>query len=999
MAIEKLSVDIDADSSGFQSALKIVSTTLVDIKSLVASINSSITSMATIMQNNLNGVAKAADNARVSVSDTADAVSDMANTASGTIHMPDFLPPAVIPNVQDTVSQVVMPSAQDVVSPIVKPSTQDTVSPIVKPSTQDVQESGTDATPINSLEQAANAAQSAVDNLTASIVNTAQAVTALTNSFSGTAAAVANATNVDLGKVEEGANDAADGLDNVKDSAKDAENGLNKTGKAAKKTKDEFRQTKSECTALVTTFKRLAVTVVASSFLRGSISNAMSMESALQSLDFTLGNSANGFVEWADANAASLNMSKREVLEYGRTYSNLVSAMTDDTEQMSLATQALINASAVIASRTGRTTQDVMERIRSGLLGNTEAIEDLGVYANVSMIESTDAFKRIAGDKSWEKLSYNTQQQIRLFSILEQTQDKYGTVTMQNTASNVANMSAVWDDFKTNVGQALIPMVTSVLPVMSQMVVIVTPLFVKLASAIGATVQWFVNLNRPAKIMLGLAIGLAVSIPLITKATIAWTAAQKGLAIIQAILIPQTWTFGAALKFAFGWLSIIVGALGILWALFGNNDNADDANQTISTTGAVASDASNSLQSLMDSMGGVANAADDVSSASKKLSLAGFDEINQLGQDSGSLIGDLVKTTDLDLVNNVSDGLSDLQNQLYDISGDYPVNIESNHQSLGAKLKGWFLNTWVPFWYDMGATMKQGIETGDWEPFLTQADKGVRAIFGDRWSDFWNKRGQKLQENLQHGAKGGEGALRTMDAYVRWLFGDRWSEHFQDVGGRMFDAFEEEKNPVIAVFAAMNEGIRGIFGDGWIEFWEGVGQAVYDAVNFDFGAKLEENVVKSMDAANGFLSEYYGIQMKKNAAEGGIASAVLAVRQATGGVAGAYPMQDSDKRVTSAQNVKRLIGGYASGGFPETGQMFIARENGPELVGKIGGRSAVVNNSQIVEGIKQAVLSAMLQANQSSKGQEIVIHNYTELDGQMIGKASTKYTHGKAVRI
>lgn len=967
MAIEKLSVDIDADSSGFQSALKIVSTTLVDIKSLVASINSSITSMATIMQNNLNGVAKAADNARVSVSDTADAVSDMANTASGTIHMPDFLPPAVIPNVQDTVSQVVMPSAQDV------------VSPIVKPSTQDVQESGTDATPINALEQAANAAQSAVDNLTASIVNTTQAVTALTNSFSGTATAVANATNVDLGKVEEGANDAADGLDNVKDSAKGAESGLSKTGKAAEKTKDEFSQTKSECTALVTTFKRLAATVVASSFLRGSISNAMSMESALQSLDFTLGTSANGFVEWADANAASLNMSRREVIEYGRTYSNLVSAMTDDTEQMSLATQALINASAVIASRTGRTTQDVMERIRSGLLGNTEAIEDLGVYANVSMIESTDAFKRIAGDKSWEKLSYNTQQQIRLFSILEQTQDKYGTVTMQNTASNVANMSAVWDDFKTNVGQALIPMVTSVLPVMSQMVVIVTPLFVKLASAIGATVQWFVNLNRPAKIMLGLAVGLAVSIPLITKATIAWTAAQKGLAIIQAILIPQTWTFGAALKFAFGWLSIIVGALGVLWALFGNNDNADAANQTISTTGAVASDASNSLHSLMDSMGGVASAADDVSSASKKLSLAGFDEINQLSQDSGSLIGDLVKTSDLDLVNNVSDGLSDLQNQLYDISGDYPVNIESNYQSLGASLKGWFLNTWVPFWYDMGATMKQGIETGDWEPFLTQADKGVRAIFGDRWSDFWNKRGQKLQENLQHGATGGEGALRTMDAYVRYLFGDRWSEHFQDVGSRMYDAFEEEKNPVIAVFAAMNEGIRGIFGDGWIEFWEGVGQSVYDALN--------PEVVLENEHGSSHTSES-GSSHGGGGAHRGVSgpSSLPKAYEKTMGIYG-NPLE-----------LRKAILGYASGGFPETGQMFIARENGPELIGNIGGRSAVVNNSQIVEGIKQAVLSAMLQANQSSRGQEIVIHNYTELDGQVIGKASTKYAHSKAVR-
>ena len=34
----------------------------------------------------------------------------------------------------------------------------------------------------------------------------------------------------------------------------------------------------------------------------------------------------------------------------------------------------------------------------------------------------------------------------------------------------------------------------------------------------------------------------------------------------------------------------------------------------------------------------------------------------------------------------------------------------------------------------------------------------------------------------------------------------------------------------------------------------------------------------------------------------------------------------------------------ASGGFPSMGQMFIAREAGPELVGTIGSRSAVVNN-------------------------------------------------------
>ena len=45
---------------------------------------------------------------------------------------------------------------------------------------------------------------------------------------------------------------------------------------------------------------------------------------------------------------------------------------------------------------------------------------------------------------------------------------------------------------------------------------------------------------------------------------------------------------------------------------------------------------------------------------------------------------------------------------------------------------------------------------------------------------------------------------------------------------------------------------------------------------------------------------------------------------------------------------------YASGGFPDYGEMFIAREDGPELVGRIGNRTAVANNDQIVAGIASA---------------------------------------------
>lgn len=50
---------------------------------------------------------------------------------------------------------------------------------------------------------------------------------------------------------------------------------------------------------------------------------------------------------------------------------------------------------------------------------------------------------------------------------------------------------------------------------------------------------------------------------------------------------------------------------------------------------------------------------------------------------------------------------------------------------------------------------------------------------------------------------------------------------------------------------------------------------------------------------------------------------------------------------------------YASGGFPNSGQMFIARESGPEMVGQIGNRTAVVNNDQIVQAVASGVASAV----------------------------------------
>lgn len=60
------------------------------------------------------------------------------------------------------------------------------------------------------------------------------------------------------------------------------------------------------------------------------------------------------------------------------------------------------------------------------------------------------------------------------------------------------------------------------------------------------------------------------------------------------------------------------------------------------------------------------------------------------------------------------------------------------------------------------------------------------------------------------------------------------------------------------------------------------------------------------------------------------------------------------------------ISWYEKGGFPGMGEMFIARENGPELVGKMGNHTAVANNNQIVDGIESGVFRAVMDAFNAS---------------------------------
>ena len=95
---------------------------------------------------------------------------------------------------------------------------------------------------------------------------------------------------------------------------------------------------------------------------------------------------------------------------------------------------------------------------------------------------------------------------------------------------------------------------------------------------------------------------------------------------------------------------------------------------------------------------------------------------------------------------------------------------------------------------------------------------------------------------------------------------------------------------------------------------------------------------------------------------------------------------------------KLSVSWYAQGGFPDVGEMFIAREAGPELVGSIGRKTAVANNDQIISGIESGVYRAMVAANSTNKGGSQTIRIINEIDGDVVGEKVIQYHNGKVIQ-
>ena len=122
---------------------------------------------------------------------------------------------------------------------------------------------------------------------------------------------------------------------------------------------------------------------------------------------------------------------------------------------------------------------------------------------------------------------------------------------------------------------------------------------------------------------------------------------------------------------------------------------------------------------------------------------------------------------------------------------------------------------------------------------------------------------------------------------------------------------------------------------------------------------VHQKVAEALDAAydnyKGFAEATGNTVPDWKSNKSAINAVIAGLGITTGVIAAAYVAKSAFSSGGSFGNrfEDAFSGAYASGGFVPNGELFLAREAGPELVGTIGGHNAVANNDQIVDGIAQ----------------------------------------------
>ena len=196
-------------------------------------------------------------------------------------------------------------------------------------------------------------------------------------------------------------------------------------------------------------------------------SAASDLNESMSKVGVVFGENAKDIEQWSKKAAKSMGISQQAALESAGTFGNLFRAMglaAPATKEMS---KEVVGLASDLASFNNLPTAEVLEKLRAGLVGESEPLRTLGVNINEATVKAKAMELGLVGANG--ELTEASKVQARYALILEQTQTAQGDFA--RTADGLANSTKIAgakaEDAAASFGTALQPIMIRVSEIVS----------------------------------------------------------------------------------------------------------------------------------------------------------------------------------------------------------------------------------------------------------------------------------------------------------------------------------------------------------------------------------------------------------------------------------------------------------------------------------------------------------------------------------------------------
>ena len=719
-----------------------------------------------------------------------------------------------------------------------------------------------------------------------------------------------------------------------------------------------FRSQMQQCTASTLKLKMafVALTTATVKFTKEALKNASDLEEVQNVVEVVFDDMSESVDKFSKNAIQQYGLSETIAKKYIGSFGAMAKSFGFTTEEAAKMSTSLTGLAGDVASFYNLDSDAAYTKLKSVFTGETESLKELGV------VMTQNALDQYALEKGYGKTTKQMTEQekvaLRYKFVLDRLSQASGDYA--NTSDHWANMVRTAkleiQSLSGEVGSELMPAAKIVFSSAVNGIKTVLAYMKPVASGISLITQGWVASSKSTKVFIAVSVGAAVAlmnfnkIVAITKSV---TLLASGAIKILNMNLLTTLTAAQALKGALGIVAVVAGVIGAVKLISGISKAFDNMEEKAKKPASSINEMALSSDNAAESVGNLSDATKEFSGAAEGIDrfLASFDEVNKINDNSGAL-GGLVTDDDLLNIDSAIEGIGDLQAEVDNLSLD------------GLSFEG----------------------------IADSANKFFKNISEkiSRTKDLWNE-----MINADSFEKGLEAAEKIVGV---WL-GDDWVKLWDDAGAAMYDIWHEKnwKKKILILDKFIKDQFSGT---PWYAFWNSSWGIVSDCWKLTYDV-ITGDIPGIMTELDGLLTKLQNVyNYWKSFVTGDVKGQLLSM----GGMMLGINFSKTNTASSSAENAynqtkdlpDNFIGPrkYAAGGFPDVGEMFIARESGPERVGKIGNKTAVANNDQITTAIYNAVKSAMggassgipviLKINERVLGQAVIEHinNTTMSSGQ-----------------